>query len=278
MISIVIPVHNRGKLLEEALQSIYAQTHPAAQIEIIIVDDGSTEDLSSIKQHHPKTIWIHQKQRGVSAARNAGIAQACGEWIALLDSDDLWLPEKLQTQWAFHEANPSIAISHTKEQWIRNGKPMDSEKYLTYPNGEFFLDSLQKCCVGPSTVMFKKSLFETAGGFDETLEVCEDYDLWLRIARITPIGLIPYKFTLKRGGHDDQLSTRHWGMDRFRITALQKHLDSPHHQAVLEEIIRKCDFLCQGAEKRGNHALLEQYQKEKARAVEQLRFTTRNPA
>lgn len=267
--SVVIPVHNRADKLKTALLSVYEQT--CQPDEVIVVDDGSTDDLSLLKKKYPQVHWIHQSHQGVSAARNAGIKQASGKWIAFLDSDDRWIPEKLEKQFALLANSPHLRIIHSKEQWIRHGQEIDSEKYLTYPDGEFFLPSLEKCVVGPSTVLVERKPLEEVGGFDENLPVCEDYDLWLRIARKYPIGLCPERLTIKTGGHGDQLSTRYWGMDRFRITALKKHLDSHRYLAtVLQTIITKCEVLCTGAKKRGNEDVLEVYSQEKSEAQKKL--------
>ena len=112
--------------------------------------------------------------------------------------------------------------------------------------------------------MIDRSVFETVGLFDEELTVCEDYDFWLRLLLEEKVGLVDEKLVIKHGGHDDQLSTTIWGMDRFRVIALQKILNNPllgndRKVNVLEVLHKKCDILAQGAEKRGKLEEAEKY-------------------
>ena len=115
--------------------------------------------------------------------------------------------------------------------------------------------------------MIKKELLDNIGGFDESLEVCEDYDLWLRILAKEEIGLINEKLITKYGGHDDQLSLKHWGMDRFRVRALEKHLDGEYDTAIRQELIKKYALLSKGAAKYDRVDDLEIYRVR----IEQLR-------
>jgi GT2 family glycosyltransferase len=191
----------------------------------------------------------------VAAARNTGVRASGGRYLAFLDSDDLWKAGKLVRQTAFMEEHPQVQICQTEEIWVRNGVRVNPKLVHRKPSGDVFLRSLDLCLVSPSAVMMTRDLFERVGGFDESFPVCEDYDLWLRVSVQEPIPLIPMPLVIKRGGHADQLSRSMWGMDRYRVLALQKLLrgglvDS-RRAAVLSVLRRKVTVLSNGARKRG---------------------------
>jgi GT2 family glycosyltransferase len=183
------------------------------------------------------------------------VRQSEGRFIAFLDSDDLWLPHKLRRQIAYMIDHPHCEICQTEEIWIRNGIRVNPKAAHRKPAGDIFLRSLDLCLVSPSAVMMARSLFDRLGGFDESFPVCEDYDLWLRIAVDHPIALIPAPLVVKRGGHADQLSRSLWGMDRFRVRALQKilraGLSGIRREAALGVLRKKIAILAAGAHKRG---------------------------
>jgi glycosyltransferase involved in cell wall biosynthesis len=241
-------------MLREAVTSVLDQTFK--EFELIVIDDGSTdESAAKLRQLGSPMRVLSQPRRGVAAARNAGVSVASGRYLAFLDSDDLWLPEKLMRQTAFMEAHPEIAISQTEEIWIRHGARVNPRLRHLKPSGDIFARSLDLCLVSPSAVMMKRGLFLQAGGFDETLPVCEDYDLWLRIAVDHMVPLLSQSLVVKRGGHPDQLSHSLWGMDRFRVASLQKLLRSgiagERRRLALAALARKTTILAAGARKRG---------------------------
>ncbi len=254
-ISVIIPTYNRAGLLPRAIGSVLSQTSPAD--EVIVADDGSNDNTAEILAAYGGQLQIiRQGNRGVSAARNAGIRAAKGDWIALLDSDDAWLPRKLENQRAFIRKNPGLRIFQSAERWIRNGKHVNPKKKHAKPSGWIFEPSLKLCLISPSAVIFQKSLWEEMGGFDESLPVCEDYDLWLRIAKKYPVGLDKNESVLKYGGHADQLSTTTPLMDVYRIRAMEKHLADKTlkpewRKALLRELLFKTDVLISGGQKRG---------------------------
>ena len=188
LVSVIIPTYNRGWCLNEAIDSVFSQTYE--RYELIVVDDGSEDDTGKRLSRYQDITVITQHNRGVSAARNRGIASSKGELIAFLDSDDLWLPEKLSVQVAFFQANPEALVCQTQETWIRNGRRIHPKNRHQKQSGNFFERSLGLCLVSPSAVMIRKRLFETVGVFDENLPACEDYDLWLRVGVSIPIFLI----------------------------------------------------------------------------------------
>ncbi len=262
-ISVIIPTYNRAHLLARAVRSVLNQSLSAQ--EIIVVDDGSTDNTAEVMtQQFPQCVYIQQSNKGVSAARNRGIDAAEGEWLAFLDSDDEWLENKLQRQHDVLQQHPNIKICHTEEIWIRNGKRVNQMKKHAKSGGSIFLNCLPLCVISPSSVIIHRSLFDEIGNFDEQLPACEDYDLWLRICANHEVAFVEQPQIKKYGGHDDQLSKRHWGMDRFRITALKKiigsnKLNSIDRTAATQTLISKAYILAQGAKKRGKDQEAEYY-------------------
>lgn len=262
-ITTIIPTHNRAELLQRALRSVLAQTRPAD--EIIVVDDGSTDHTPAMMARlFPQITYHVQLNKGVSAARNAGIRIARGDWIALLDSDDEWLPDKLERQEKALLENPEYSLCHGEEIWIRHGKRVNPMQKHRKFGGWIFEKCLPLCVISPSATLMRRSLFDRVGFFDETLPACEDYDLWLRICAHYPVLFLEEPLMNKYGGHPDQLSRRYWGMDRFRIRALEKVLRDPqlspeNRIATLETLIQKIEIYLEGAQKRGKIADIEDY-------------------
>jgi len=269
LVSVIIPTYNRGWIVREAIDSVLAQDF--TDFELIVIDDGSGDNTAEILETYGKGIKVlYQPNSGVSAARNRGIAEAAGRWIAFLDSDDLWLPRKLSTQVKFFMGNSGALINQTQEIWIRNGRRVNPGKRHHKFSGMIFERSLALCLVSPSAVMIEKSLFDTVGVFDERLPACEDYDLWLRISCRYPIHLIETPLIIKRGGHDDQLS-KAAGLDKYRIQSLVKIIESNlllprQYQAAISTLKEKCAVYAAGCRKRGRedeakyfYTLVEKY-------------------
>jgi glycosyltransferase involved in cell wall biosynthesis len=263
-ISVIIPTFNRAHILLRALGSVLAQSYPAS--EIIVVDDASVDNTELLIKSYAQIKFIKLiENRGVSHARNEGIKQASSEWIALLDSDDEWNPDKLAKQVAAAKAYPGVHAFHTNEIWIRNGKRVNPMNKHVKPDGWVYEASLSMCCISPSSILLHRSLLEQCGEFDESLPACEDYDLWLRIFSRYPVKLIDEPLVIKYGGHADQLSRQHWGMDRFRIKALIKVLDSEflgeRERALTVAMLRhKCSIMIKGAQKRSRHESVAKFQ------------------
>ena len=258
-ISIIIPTYNRANFLQTAIKSVLTQTYK--KFELIIIDDGSTDNSFEIIKKYPNVKYFYKKNGGVASARNYGIKLAKYEWIAFLDSDDSWRSDKLQKQIEFHK-NSNLLFSHTDEKWIRGEKVIKKKSYQSKPSGECFLDNIDFCKISPSTVMLHKSILKKIGNFDESLKICEDYDLWLRISKEYNIGYINEELIIKRAGHQGQLSFSEFGIDRYKVVALKKHLNSNFHNEIKEELIKKLKILLKGAKKHNNNSYLEKYQKE----------------
>jgi glycosyltransferase involved in cell wall biosynthesis len=254
VVSVIIPTYNRWPMIAEAVESVLEQAY--GSFEIIVVDDGSTDGTKERLKKYGSSVSVISRQRsGVAASRNYGVSIAQGRYMAFLDSDDLWLPQKLTIQTSFMAQHPEVEICQTEEIWIRHGAKVNPKAKHAKPSGDIFRRSLDLCLVSPSAVMVTKDLLNQFGGFDESFPVCEDYDLWLRITKEHVIPLIPEPLVVKRGGHADQLSHSTWGVDRYRVQSLRNLLRNgllgEKHNWVLETLHRKICILSQGARKRG---------------------------
>ncbi len=269
-ISVVIPVHDRAAMLGEAIESVCRQIEPAG--EIIVVDDGSTDGSSETASSFPGVTLISQPRGGVSSARNAGIRRARGEWIAFLDSDDLWERKKLKTQMTFMERHPSFPLTHTEEIWIRNNRRVNPGARYRKHGGEIFVHCLKTCFIAASTVMARRDLFDRVGLFDESLPACEDYDMWLRVSSRFPVGYIDSPLTIRRSGHAGQLSMTVPFLDLYRFESLSRLADEPHLsndqvRAVLDALERKGTILLSGLGRKGKAGEAENLE----RTMRQLR-------
>lgn len=270
MISVIIPTRNRAAFLREALQSVVRQSHFIGRScdghEIAVIDDGSSDGTERVVREFGKHIrYEWQDHRGVSAARNRGLALTTGEFVAFLDSDDLWEDRKIELQLRFMRENPEAVVCMTEEIWIRNGVRVNPRNRHKKHSGWVFEKFLPLCLLSLSSALFRRRLFTEIGGFDESLPVCEDYDLGLRVAARHPVHLLPTPLIIKRGGHPDQLSRAFWGMDRFRVRALEKILGEPlteeMKQLVRREIVVRSRILANGFEKRGKTEEAEYYRR-----------------
>ncbi|HYF52420.1 MAG TPA: glycosyltransferase family A protein [Planctomycetota bacterium] len=175
-ISVVIPTYNYGRFVCEAVDSVLGQT--LQPLEIIVVDDGSTDNTAEVLKPYGNRIrYIYQKNEGLSAARNAGILAARGEWIALLDSDDTWEPRKLELQAAFAAAHPEIDLLGTLELTAADSPQLACEAVFITTR-----DFLGGAPFGPSSVLMRKSRAIEAGLFKVDLRSVEDRDMWLRLS------------------------------------------------------------------------------------------------
>jgi len=262
-IDVIIPTFNRSVLLVRAIESVLSQSYK--HFHLIIVDDGSTDETASVLEkyeHLANLTTIKQENRGVSAARNLAVKNSTSDWISFLDSDDEWLPHKLAAQASYLESHPQIHFLHAEEIWMRNGVRVNPKVKHRKSGDNLFQRSLEFCLISPSTVLMKRELFNRFGGFDETLEVCEDYDLWNKILAFEEAGFIQESLTKKYGGHADQLSTKFFAMDYWRIRSLlnlsmQAGLNGEKRDLVLNEVKKKASLLLKGYLK---HQNLERHQ------------------
>ena len=263
LVTVIMPTFNRQRYLGQAIDSVLAQTY--THFELIVVDDGSTDATAELLAGYgPSIKVIQQPNQGVSAARNTGIRASKGAFIALLDSDDYWMPQKLDRQIDFFSTRPKACICQTEEIWIRNGMRVNPKKKHKKYSGMIFEKTLPLCLVSPSAVLLRKSLLDEVGLFDERLPACEDYDMWLRITWKYPVHLIDTPLIVKRGGHADQLS-RMAELDKYRIEALikilkQRCLSDTQHAAAQAMLSEKCTIFSNGCLKRGRTNEASYYQ------------------
>lgn len=218
MFSVILPTYNRWEQLQSAVQSVQAQTK--ACWELIVVDDGSTDQTqywqptqSNIKIYH-----LNQNQ-GPASARNYGIKKAKQEWICFLDSDDLWLPDKLEQFQQFIE-NTKYRVFQSQDIWFKNHQRHYPKKKHLKQQGDIFEMATKLCPVSMSSVCVNKEVFSNIGLFNEQYPVCEDYDFWLRVATKYQFGLIDQELVILNSGHADQVSKRDYIFDEWRLKSL----------------------------------------------------------
>jgi glycosyltransferase involved in cell wall biosynthesis len=235
-ISAIIIDHdlNRSELLLEAIQSILNNTFLPSEILIILdvpthIFDFYLKKLENKEflKKAPIEIKIKQNlhQKGPAGARNTAVGLAKYNWLAFLDSDDLWHKEKLFYQWNFMQKRPHLKASHTKELWIKNNQIIPTPKRLEPGTGKFLIQAMRNCLISMSSILIKKDVILELNGFDEKLSAAEDYDFWLRYLTKYPIGLVPdidnHPPTIKRSGNWFQTSMTK-NIDVYRMYSLLK--------------------------------------------------------
>jgi glycosyltransferase involved in cell wall biosynthesis len=264
--SVIIPVYNRPESLICAVESVVKQT--CSDYELIIVDDGSEPAAFEVQKLYGGRIrYIRQENKGVSSARNLGIRVSSGEYLLFLDSDDMWLPGKIQAHKEFISSNPRIKIHQTREIWFRRGTRVNPGKKHIQPQGYIFEQSLELCLISPSACAVSREIFNRYGLFDENMPACEDYDLWLRTTPFEECGLIDKQLSVRFGGHGDQLSSAYEAMDRMRLYSIINLLvncgniltDSQINAAETSGI-KRCGILIKGCAGRGLENNISKYE------------------
>jgi glycosyltransferase involved in cell wall biosynthesis len=212
-------------------------------MEIIVVDDFSDIPLAEVLIPYIPRINVirNEKNLGVSASRNIGAKIAKAKFIAFLDSDDLWLPFKMANQMDFMLSGGLVA-SHTNEYWYRDGRWINQGKQHARYGGKILSKILDKCRVSPSSLVLERSFFETLGGYDESLRVCEDYELTLRIAAMTDLGYLENKAIIKRDITTNSLSRGIKHIESIRLDILERFAKSysgDDKECVEQELERK---------------------------------------
>lgn len=204
-VSAIIPTYNRRELVQRAIDCALAQTRQVD--EIIVVDDGSTDGTADAlaARYGNRIHYVRQANAGVSAARNHGMALATGRFIALLDSDDLWMPEKTARQVAFLEAHPDFGMVLCDVRRVEaDGTPIDvfRRRDVLPVDGWVLGDLLANPALAPASAIFLREVVEDVGGFDESLRTAEDIDFHLRVARRWRIGVVEEVLVEAIRGHD----------------------------------------------------------------------------
>jgi glycosyltransferase involved in cell wall biosynthesis len=227
LISIVIPSYNGAAFLTEAVDSALNQTyHPT---EVIIVDDGSTDDTRSVLERYGDRIrYVYQKNRGLAGARNSGIMVSNGSFLAFLDSDDVWFPEKLEKQYPFFLRDQRIGLVHSD---VYDWYPERGEKAINNCgrhcfDGDCLSQLYKENRVLPSSVVLKKHCIDSVGVFDEKLRSAEDWDLWIRVARRFLFGYVDEPLVLYRQ-HIGNMSRNYALMHEGELQVVRKHFFTP---------------------------------------------------
>ncbi len=246
-VSVVIPCHNAARYIAAALRSVLAQQE--VQTEVLVVDDGSTDGSAEIVERgFPSVRLIRQANAGVANARNRGIAEAQGAWIAFIDADDIWLPGKLRLQLSELASTPSSRMICSAWYVWESMDPEPDPELMQFlaaespggrwdgPSGDIYPDLLLDCHVWTSTVLACRDLLNELGGFDCSLRIGEDYDLWLRASRLTSILRVPLPLALYRH-HADNIT--------------RKVPAANHKGEVIERAIRRWGYLSPAGRKAG---------------------------
>lgn len=211
MVSIILPTYNRAEYLGEAISSVFGQSF--SNFELIVVDDGSTDRTSRLVKQFcdPRLIYLHQSNKGRSAARNYGLTKAVGAYIAFLDSDDVYLEGKLEQQVAYLDEHPEFGMVYTSAYCIdSDGNLLDEQPYFAHAEGNIYaqIAFFQPLTITLPTVMVRREVLGAVGYFDEAMERFEDTDLWRRIAKRYPVGAINVPTCRLRTHKDNALTAQ----------------------------------------------------------------------
>jgi glycosyltransferase involved in cell wall biosynthesis len=241
LVSVIIPTYNSADYLPAAIESALAQTY--SYKEIIVIDDGSTDNTRfAVQPFKDKIVYIQKENQGPASARNSGIMNSKGEFIAFLDADDIWLPGKIKAQVEFFRQNPDFSLVHTNTWIMENGDTC----YPTFvslkpPSGNAFNTLFLSNHISTLTVMLKRDCLEGLNGFDENKALIglEDYDLWLRIALKHKIGYLDEILSVYRI-HDANISdeSKLIQSNLFLIEKLEKsfeHAEVDHQNLILSK-------------------------------------------
>ena len=259
LISVVIPTYNHVRFLADAIQSALRQSYPT--VEIIVVDDGSTDNTHTLVESFGERVhYIWQENRGLSGARNTGIAAAQGEYIALLDADDFWEPTYLETVHRALTADSRLGAVYTGLQFVNSkGERLPQPCVATVPSNQLYDRLLDGEFFAPSAVLVRQSCFAQVGVFDVTLRASEDWDMWLRVAQVYGFAGIAQPL-LNYRVHGSNMSGDPEYMLRYQTMVVRKHFGAPEGDPRQWPAPRRrtwaatCYFAAQGYFLRGDDA------------------------
>lgn len=221
-VSVVIPAYNAAQFVGATISSVLAQTF--GDLEIIVIDDGSTDHTASVVASFEKAQYHHQPNRGPAAARNAGLRRARGEYVAFLDADDVWAPEMLDACVSVLDSDPEIGVVHTNWRVINaTGKVVQENSGWRPWRGQVFDRLLIDIPMNTSTIVWRKRCYDDIGGFDETPEINDDWYNWLRIAHQGwEFECIPEPLVCRRRHGNSLTQAQNERVIRWRFRALDK--------------------------------------------------------
>jgi glycosyltransferase involved in cell wall biosynthesis len=185
-VSVIIPAYNHAHFVADAIESAAAQDHPPS--EIIVVNDGSTDDTSSIVAAYPSVTLVMQRNRGLAEARNAGLAHSSGEFVVFLDADDRLLPGAIRIGARLLAADPSAGFAAGYSRFVSgDGTPQPTSQPRRIGDDPYVALLRRNSIRNPAMVMFRRSTLDAVGGFDPSVNACADYELYLRISRDHPV-------------------------------------------------------------------------------------------
>jgi len=241
IVSVVIATYNYASFLPTALESVLRQTF--SEYEIIVVNDGSTDNTEEVIKpylKHPKVRYYAKANGGQATAKNFGIRKSKGQYIAFLDADDLWAPEKLTKQVALFQTNPAIGVVYSSIGVVGPGGEEIPFEMPTCFRGRVLTHLYGGSFVSFSSTMVARELFEKQGVFDETLGMAIDYDLWLRLSLVTEFDFVPEVLSFCRVGHG-QMSSNLDGRD-YWARFIEKRFREDHPAVVTAEMVEHCEF------------------------------------
>lgn len=268
-VSVVIPAFNCEAYIDETIEGVLLQTLPPH--EVIVVDDGSTDGTAEKLQKYRHVIrYIHQSNKGPSAARNVAVSNASGDYIAFLDNDDVWLPDKLARQVDALQRHPEAALVFSDAAWVRDdgttarytfgrnaaGSSQVSDglrgQIARLPHndgtilvGDWYGDLLRDNFIINSSVLVRRSALSEVGAIDESLVLNSDYDLWLRVSsrfRLAYLNRAALTYRIREGSMSGGLALREYRYRHWDAMLFEKHLDigRPNFRSVIKRRISQC--------------------------------------
>ena len=264
-VSVIIHTYNNEKFIAETVESVLNQTYK--DYEIIVVDDGSVDGTRDALMPYMQKIRYHYKENGgIASAKNAGIGLSQAEFVAFLDHDDLWVPDKLQLQMEHFNENPQIGLVYAKYTSFRDGKELRTKPEKGY-SGWIFKELLSKSFIQTSTVVVKRECLDAVGPYDETFSLGDEYDMFLRIAQKFQCGFVDKGLTRYRV-HDTNASNNDFLFDNENLGVYKKiynnftDLDGVEKKILRKRIARYSMKVAEGLYSQGKLEESKEYQKE----------------